>query len=479
MSGRPDGGSSGGRTKDMEIGGSAVAPKHPERTLGQCAQELSEAGIEYLQVEIPDIDGSLRGKLVRLDKGIAEEGSAFCQILFGLTVADDVYETSLASFDNGFPDFTAIADPATVQALPWRSKTAAALCDLFDEGDELNAIAPRTLLRRAVQQCEVQGFQPRMAMEFEVFVLQADDELIRSGRHHELKPVGRTNNAYSLGRVHDIHELATDFMSRMRDVGVPIEAVHSELGYGLLEFTISHAPALEAADRAIRAKTYFNELCKERGLVATFMAKWQTDQSGSGGHIHQSLWSGGENAFARGEDGTSATFEAYVGGLVATLPELCLLFNPTVNSYRRLDASMWSPVNATWGVDNRTTAIRAIDQPYPGGVRLEHRRAGADANPYLIMAAMLAGGVYGIEKGLTLPAEVAGNAGEDASGQALPADLGSAIKLFENSTLARELLGGSFVEHYVASRRTELSLWEGWLGGQVSSWELNRYFENS
>jgi glutamine synthetase len=207
------------------------------------------------------------------------------------------------------------------------------------------------------------------------------------------------------------------------------------------------------------------------------MAKWKPADSGCGGHVHQSLWRHGHNAFAGDRDGLSDLARHYAAGQLATMPAFTALFNPNVNSYRRISVAAWTPENATWGIDNRTAALRAITAPAPKAVRLEHRRPGADANPYLMIAAMLAGGLHGIETAAEPPEPSRGNAAEDLRSPALPGSLPDAIAALRGSDLARELLGSEFVDHFALSRQVEWDLWAQWSSAQVTEWELRRYFE--
>ena len=455
----------------------AARPGHRAQQAQQLTAELSARGVRCCQVEVPDLDGGMRAKLVSLDKALAAPGTALCSIVFGLTAADDVYESAVSSYANGFPDLLAPADLGTVRVLPWRPSVASAICDLRSPAGGEFPLAPRTVLRRVTERCAALGYEPRFAVEYEACVLHADPGLIAAGRHHDLRPLGRTANAYSALRLADVRDLGQEFMDRMSAIDAPVDSFHTELGYGMVEFALGHAPALAAADHAARAKAYFKELCAERGLVATFMAKWKPDDSGSGGHVHQSLWRHGQNAFAGDRDGLSGLARHYAAGQLATMPAFTAIFNPNVNSYRRISVTAWTPENATWGLDNRTAALRAITSPAPKAVRFEHRRAGADANPYLVIAASLAGGLHGIEAAREPPDACAGNAAENASAPSLPASLPEAIAALRGSDLARELLGGEFVEHFALSRQVEWDLWTQWLSTQVTEWELRRYFE--
>jgi len=430
-----------------------------------------------VQLELPDLDGGLRAKLVSAKKAFSATGAAMCTILFGLTVADDVYESPVSSAANGYPDLVAMPDMATLRTLPWARSTAAVICDLYDADGALFPVAPRSVLRRVIERVDAMGFEARVAAEWEFCVLHRDDEVIADGRHGELRALGRTRNAYSSLRLTELRPLSEDFLDRMGAVGIDIESMHTELGDGMLEIAIAHAPALDAVDAAVRAKTYLKELCGERDLIATFMSRWRPGAPTSGCHFHQSLWRDGVNAFA-GPDGLSELGRHYLAGQLETMRELAVIFNPTINAYRRLQPGNFTPATASWGVDNRTAAIRLILGPAKS-VRLEHRRPGADVNPYLAVAAMVAGGMYGIEQELALPAAAVGDAFTDPGFATLPTSLAAAIKAFETSNLACELLGSEFVEHYSLSRRIELDLWERWQSDQVTEWEHHRYLERS
>jgi glutamine synthetase len=426
-------------------------------------------GARVVQLEVPDLDGGLRAKLVSPAKALSEAGAAMCTIMFGLTQADDVYESPASSSDNGYPDLVMRLDMATARPLPWCEATVAVLCDLFGPDGAPYPVAPRTVLRTVADRCTELGFEARFAAEWELCVVHQGDEAV---------PLGRTMNAYSLLRLREMRPLAQAFFERMEAVGIPIESVHTELGHGMLEFAIAHAPVLEAADHAARAKAYLKELCGEMGLVATFMPKWRTGAPTSGCHFHQSLWRDGGNAFWSADGALSPLARHYLAGQLATMADLSVLFNPSVNAYRRLQPGTWTPVTASWGVDNRTAAIRAIAGS-PKGARLEHRRPGADVNPYLAIAAMLAGGLHGIARDLAAPDPATGDASADGRFPRLPSTLADAVAAMRDSPVAASLLGREFVDHYLLSREVELRLWREWEAEQVTEWEHRRYFETS
>jgi glutamine synthetase len=256
---------------------------------------------------------------------------------------------------------------------------------------------------------------------------------------------------------------------------VPLEGFHTETGPGVYEAAIAVEPGLAAADRAALFKVAVKEIAARHNLTPTFMAKWNATLPGSSGHLHQSLsrTEDRESLFSgeAADGGMSGLMRQYIAGLVANLPELTAIYCPTINSYKRTVPGAWAPVNATWGVDNRTTAVRAI----PGGkksTRVELRLTGADINPYLAMSASLAAGLDGIERKLELPPPSVNAYATDAA--PLPSSLGDAVRLFRQSRVAREWLGEEFVDHYASTREWEVRQYQK----AVTDWELARYFES-
>jgi glutamine synthetase len=258
---------------------------------------------------------------------------------------------------------------------------------------------------------------------------------------------------------------------------VPIEGLHTETGPGVFEAAILYAEPVEAADRAVLFKSGVREIGCRFGILPSFMAKWSADLPGCSGHIHQSLWSadGKTNLFFddKRPRGMSRLFDSYIAGQMTLMPELLPFYAPTVNSYKRLVEGAWAPTKVNWGVDNRTTALRAIPAS-PRSARLETRVNGSDANPYLALAAALASGLWGVERGLELPAgPVAASGYADTAAPALPRNLDEATTRLERSEAARALFGAEMVDHFVATRRWE---WRQF-SRAVTSWEMQRYFE--
>jgi glutamine synthetase len=279
---------------------------------------------------------------------------------------------------------------------------------------------------------------------------------------------------YSLLRLNQSRDYVNALMDDLCAFDVPIEGLHTETGPGVLEAAIVYSDALEAADRAVLFKAGAKEIAQRFGIMPSFMAKWRADLPGCSGHIHQSLWQDGRNVFydKKSKSGLSKLFEHFVAGQLHAMPEVLPLYAPTINSYKRLVEGAWAPTRANWGIDNRTTALRAIVGSKKG-TRLETRVNGSDSNPYLALAAALASGIYGIEKKLSLQDAVSGSGYDDKKGVVLPRNLFEATARFEKSKLARDLFGDGFVEHFAATRHWE---WRQF-GRAVTDWELARYFE--
>ena len=280
---------------------------------------------------------------------------------------------------------------------------------------------------------------------------------------------------YSLLRMNHRREFFNALMDEMPAFGVPIEGLHTETGPGVYEAAILFSEALEAADRAILFKTGAKEIGARFGVMPSFMAKWSQQYPGCSGHIHQSLSDGKKNLFwdASSPRSMSKLFESYVAGQLACAMEFAPMFWPTINSYKRLVDGFWAPVKPTWGIDNRTAAFRVL-VPHAKAARLETRCPGADINPYLAVAAVIAAGLDGVEKGLklTTPPITGTNQGAEDVPRA-PRTLIETTRIFRQSTIARDWLGDDFVDHFAATREWE---WRQWLDG-VTDWELKRYFE--
>ncbi len=337
---------------------------------------------------------------------------------------------------------------------------------------------------RAPRDC----FESAYPLEYEFYIYQADDELLRENRYRELETFGRGWDCYSISRFPSFEPLAREFLSRMEAVGVHVEAFHTELGHGMFEFAIEHESPLKAADDAVRAKLYLKQLCAEEGLLATFMPAIHigTGDSCCGAHHHLSLWRDGKNISWDGEARTlSPVTRWFAAGMMETMPDFHLVFRPWVNSFRRLNSLLWNPENASWGLDSHTAAIRVIHGSVPEKhTRLEHRTPGSDVNPYLCLAVMLLGGLQGIRDHLEPGGYAIGDPLKYERFKMLTRSYPESIEAFRSSENARQMLGDAFVDHYASVKSDEWSDFTKWAAEsgvalpteQVTDWEFRRYF---
>jgi glutamine synthetase len=425
--------------------------------------------VPTVRLEVADYDLGLRGKLERADKAAPGKRLSFCTIVYGLSLVDEVTDTPLGSAANGYPDGFAVPDEDSRVALPWREATEAVIADMFHADGSPVLECPRGLVRRLVREYSGLGLEPVFGYEYEVYVTHAEGSPL-AGR-----PLGDTVNGYSLQRLAESERIADDFLLRMESIGIPVEMFHSEIGPGFFEYALAPAPALTSADWAARSRQLLREVCAEHGLHATFMAKRYSADSGSGGHVHQSLRRDGANVLSDGAGALSDTGAHYLAGLLATMGDFSALFNPFVNSYKRLDPDLFVATRATWGTDNRNAACRVLLNISPEAARVEARRPGADASPYVVAAGLLAGGLHGLRNGLDPGSPIAPGDDLATAGAELPMDLRSAIDRLEESALARDLLGSAFVTTFLETRRAEQRAFDTWWRSTVTDWELGRY----
>jgi glutamine synthetase len=445
------------------------------------ALELKEAfeshGIRRVKVGGHDVDGILRGKYLALDKfwGALKEPLGFCDVIFGWDAADALYDNArLTGWHTGYPDTRARVDTSTFRVIPWEPDTAAFLMDFVREDGSAHPACSRGLLQRVIARAQALGFDPVLAAEFEFFVFRESSRSLHAKGFRNLEPLSPGMFGYSWVREGQHAGFCHAILDEMAAFGIPIEGLHTETGPGVYEAAIHYDSALRAADKAALFKTSLKEVAARHGYAVTFMAKWNASLPGSSGHLHHSLWKDGRNAFYDAADphGLSSIARQYIGGQVALMPELTALVSPTINSYKRYVPGVWAPLNASWGVENRTCAIRAI----PGSdasTHVEHRQPAADINPYVAMATTLAAGLWGIEQGTRAPPPVQGDASSRTDLPPLPRTLREATDGLIASRIAPTLLGEAFVDHYARTRDWECRQYDR----AVTEWELGRYFE--
>jgi glutamine synthetase len=431
-----------------------------------------------VKVAITDIDGILRGKYLATEKflGAVQSGFGFCNVVFGWDSADVCYDNgAFTGWQSGYPDALARIDLSTYRRVPWDGDVPFFLADFVDAKNQPLGICPRQLLKRVIARAEDAGYAPSCGMEFEWFNFKETPQSLADKRVSNPQPLTPGMFGYSVLRMAQNPGFFNALMDEMKAFRVPIEGLHTETGPGVFEAAILYSGALECADRGVLFKSGAREIGARFGIMPSFMAKWDSKLPGCSGHTHQSLWSKGRNVFYDAKDPhkMSAVFKSYVAGMMKCLPEILPVFAPTVNSYKRLVDGYWAPTKVSWGIDNRTVAMRVI----PGSdksTRLEARVPGSDVNPYLAVAGCIAGGLYGVLNELPLKEKpVQGSAYVESKAERLPRNLWEATRRMADSRIAHEILGSDFVDHFTRTRDWEWRQFQD----SVTSWELQRYFE--
>jgi len=453
--------------------------------LADIKQLIEEGKVEYVKIGASDIEGVYRGKRVAATHFLhsLDEGFGQCDVLFGWDIGEVVLPNlKFSNWERGFADIVMKPDLATFALVPWEERVASCVCDLWTEHGEPVSISPRYVLQRVAARARAMGYEALAAAELEFRFFRENQVSLRDKDFGpNLTPLNPGFNCYAISQASADEHLLGRIARMMRDWGIEIEGYNREHGPGMYEMNMRYVDALSAGDKTMLFKTGAKEICHDLGLTASFMAKWNDQEDGSSGHSHMSLWD--RNAFwdESAPDQMSTTMRSFLAGVLDKMPEFMVLYAPVINSYKRYVEGTWAPLNTTWGLDNRTCAVRVINVNR-GAIRVENRAPGADANFYLVFAATLASGLYGIEQQLELPERLDGNAYDAATVaralerghiRPLARNLSEATDLFEQSEVARASFGADFVEHFVATRRWEVSEYEK----AVTNWDRKRYLE--
>ena len=424
----------------------------------------AESSGEFVLLAIPDMNGSLRGKALRpaaFDAAV-QHGTVMTDLIIGLDPTDTpITDYERFGIRTGAADLLVTPEVETMRDLAWRPGWRICLATpSWPDGTPCD-FAAREVFARVVEDVTTLGYEVMAAIEYEVRIWDEQGAPMSSGISYSLHEIGH-------------YDRFVDMLVRaLRSMDVELSAVHTEAGPGLLELNLSPKRGLAAADGAVLAKFATKQVAASMGLRASFLAKTVPGEEGSSGHVHLSCWDGGTNAFAAAaaEDPLPDPLAGAIAGVLEHLPAASLLLNPTINSYKRLVPGWFAPINATWGYENRSCAVRAIRSARPELWRFECRRPGADANPYLALAAIAASAADGMRRGATPPDPIEGDAYARADLPELPGSLEAAIAAFgENDTL-RQALGKGFSDYYVTSRVWELKAWRE----TVTHWERDRY----
>lgn len=421
-------------------------------------------GGEYVLLGIPDVNGSIRGKALRpaAFASALDEGTVMTDLFLALDPLDEpITDYDRFGIRSGAGDLLVRAEPDTLRELTWRPGWQVCLGTPSWLDGTPCLLASREVLRGALDDLRAAGFDTLAAFEYEVRIFDGEGRPVSGGI------------SYSVTEVLSFERLVAALEPALAGLGVELSAVHTEAGPGLLELNVAPREGLRAADDAAMLKMAVKSVAASLGLRASFLAKTVAGEEGSSGHVHLSCWHDGENAFATPSPAgpLPAPLAGAIAGIVEHLAGASLLLNPTINSYKRVVPGYFAPVNATWGHENRSAALRLIWSDRPERCRLECRRPGADANPYLALAALVASALDGITRGSTPPEPVLGDASELDGSAALPTSLDAALEAFRADETLRKQLGEEFSSYYEVSRAWELKAWQR----AVSDWERSRY----
>ena len=446
--------------------------------------------IDTVSVVATDIHGFARGKQVTAKRFLSSlEAPIHLSTLFTLLDCGN-YPIDPPDDDNrwwpgwsdGYSDSYAVIDPITIRTVPWQPRAALVICEFSATKPNISLdFMPRNLVRNLAARYEALGYTPLFGAEIETMLFKENAASAASKNFVQLNPLWRGLQAYLVTTLGKNRKTIGRFIDQLREFGINIESWHTEAAPGQLEITLEPHSPLEVSDHCFLLKHAIKELAAENGHLASFMARVSHDGFSNGCHLNFSLWRAEHNLFFSPADGSEREpeFGQFIAGILDTLPAFTLLFAPTPNSYRRFEAYQWTGMKSAWGLDNKSTAVRAVNESH-ASARIEHRVSGADINPYIAVAGILAAGLHGLENQLTPPAPISGDAYANPSVQSIPGEMATSLELFRNSEVAKTYLGEDFVRFYAHTRQAELELFEQHSNSPeetVTLWELNRYLE--
>ncbi|GAA1479418.1 gamma-glutamylethanolamide synthetase GlnA4 [Nocardioides aestuarii] len=444
-------------------------------TMAELVSLVDSGEVDTVVVAFTDMQGRLQGKRLHgryFVDHVVDHGTEGCNYLLAVDVdMNTVAGYAISSWERGYGDMEFVLDDRTIRRLTHLPATAMVQCDLVWLDHAPVVQSPRTILQRQLDRCAEQGWAAYAGTELEFIAFDTTYEDAADSGYRDLVPVNQYNVDYSILGTSRAESLLRPIRNTMYDAGLDVEGAKGECNFGQHEIGFLYADALTTADNHSVYKTVAKEIASQQGRSITFMAKYDA-REGSSCHIHLSL---------RGEDGDlvfwddeaggrTALYDHFVAGVLATAADFTLMYAPNINSYKRFAAGSFAPTAIAWGNDNRTCAVRLVG--HGAGARMENRIPGADVNPYLALAAMLAGGLHGIEQQLPLEDELVGNA-YDSEAPHVPQTLRAARDRFHGSDLARAAFGDEVVDHYTNMADVELAAYDA----AVTDWELKRGFE--
>jgi glutamine synthetase len=440
-------------------------------------EDLQKRGIDVLRFIYSDIIGITRSKdllVSQLDKS-AESGPAFCQGIWVTNTRGDVLDAGNIASD-GLQDMISQLDPTTIKPMPWEPGVAFVVVDIYNPDGTDNLFSPRSVLRKVIAEYKSLGLHPVVGPELEFYIA---DRVEGGGFKRSLT---RTGRAYMTGSLVDPSGTFLYLMRMLDQLDIGAFAGNHEFSPGQYEINLWHGEALEAADRTFIFKTAIKDIVHRRGQHATFLGKPWSDEGGSGFHLHFSVTdSAGKNLMHDGKGNLSDTARKLIAGVTANANGLTALTNPTVNAFKRLGPDTLAPYRANWGYDNRSCMVR-IPPERGQGTRLEVRVGDGAANPYLVIAGILATALDGIKRNLECPADAVGMAYDNEGAEILPGTLTEALDELEANENLREHLAGQLVDAFLVMKRDEIARYDtevGPLHGRtVTQWEIDEYMED-
>jgi len=456
-----------------------------------------------------DVDGMLRGKLMAKSKflSIAQDGFGFCSVIFGWDMHDQTYfrELGVSNKENGYRDLIAVPDLSSFRRIPWENDVPFFLVSFLDPDTKSTLSAcPRSLLKRTVDKLKDNGYGAMAGAEYEFYQFRAPQthdgpernssataSFLRNNPVNALPSLTEGMFGYSITRTVHNQDYFYGIFDACEKFKCGIEGWHTESGPGVFEAALQFGEIAQMADRASLFKLTVKSLGSKFGITPCFMAKPREGLPGNSGHMHVSIVDdAGKNLFARTEEDTNAPWSDirflsdlgrhFLAGLIDGLPDIMPILAPNVNSYKRLVENFWAPVTVSWGLEHRAASIRLIAPPTSSAkaTRFEVRVPGADTNPHFVLAAILALGWRGIEKKMEIGIPPLGKGEEVGSaadkGERLAKSLKEATERFTRpESVAREVFGDEFVDHFGGTREHEIRLWDE----AVTDWEVRRYIE--
>jgi glutamine synthetase len=449
----------------------------PALTVDELRADVAAGAVDTVLVMITDMQGRLQGKRLHADyfmETVLAHGTEGCNYLLAVDVdMNTVGGYAMSSWERGYGDFVMVPDLATLRRVPWQEGTVALQADLqWEDGTDVLA-SPRQILRRQLARLAEAGMRAYVGTELEFIVFEDTYEQAWSAGYRDLTPANQYNVDYSMLGTARVEPLLRRIRNSMAGAGMTVESAKGECNFGQHEIAFKYDEALATCDNHVVYKNGAKEIAAQDGVSLTFMAKYN-EREGNSCHIHLSF-RGTDGSMVLADDadhefGLSALGRSFVAGQLAHMKELTLFLAPNINSYKRYVEGSFAPTAIKWGRDNRTCSFRLVG--HGAGLRLENRVPGGDVNPYLAVAAMVASGLDGVQRGLELEPAFAGNAyASDA--EHVPDSLARATQLWTESEWARQTFGDEVVDHYTNMARVELAAF----GRAVTDWERFRGFE--